>query len=166
MLTTNWTVLLTALQTLTLGREIALKTVLAPREAKVCKPAPSLTVTPDAKPTSTASAISFRVTIENPTDKPIEICLMPFSVISSPLLMFSLRATSGLEDPPRLPEVYPITGEKIAFQIATLPAHTRVAVGATQPIPRPSYAKAKDLKLSWSLILNHDYRGGDIALHP
>ncbi len=35
-----------------------------------------------------------------------------------------------------------------------------------QPIPRRTYANAKDLKLAWSVILNHEYRGGTIAVHP
>ena len=161
-------VLLTALPTLTLGKEITSKTVLAPRDAKLCKPAPApaLIATADAKPTLTAETITYRVVIENPADRPIPICLMHFSVISAPLLMFSLNAASGLVEPPRLPEVYPIAGEKVPFETLTLPARTRLAIDATQPIPRTSYAAAKDLKLNWSIILNHEYRGGSIAVHP
>jgi hypothetical protein len=161
-----WFLLAAALPTLTLGKDLKPKTVMAPRDAKLCKPAPALITRGDDRASLTVDTVSYRVTVENPTAAPIKICLMHFSVVTGPLVMFSLSAASGLEEARRLPEVYPIPNEKVAFETLTLPAHTRLAVEGSQPIPRKSYAAAKDLKLSWSIILNHQYQNGSITVTP
>jgi hypothetical protein len=156
----------TALKTLTLGKDIAANRVMAPREAKLCQPVPVLVITGADKPTVTPTSIDYQITVENPSEKPIEICFMHFSVVTAPIVMLALTADGGLVEPPRLPEVYPIADEKVAFEKLLLPARTRLAIDARIPIQRASYAKAKNLKLVWSVILNHEYHSGTIPVTP
>jgi hypothetical protein len=161
----SW-LLLATVPTLTLGKDLRTKTVMAERDAKLCKPAPALITKGDEKPVLAADGISYRVTVENPTDRPIEVCLSHFSSVLRPLMAVTLQASSGLEQGQRMPEVYPIPHEKVPFETLTLPAHTRLAIDQRTLIPRRSYEKAKDLKLKWSVIVNHESQSGSVALVP